>query len=1707
MRSWRHPLVLILAVCGLAAFGPVCAAGAADADPTPAWSVTARDGAHLTVRLDVPTPTLREADLLGETFTDVTLPGAESAGEPGQPALPVLGRLVAVPEGMDLRLVGARGAREPLAGSWRPLPAQPVADAGAVATWDRDYYAAKAADATAPLAEIGEPARLHGVRVVPVTVRPVDWDRATGILASAATVEMELEFVPSTAATAESRPARPLPASFATLLESAVLGFDKAAVETVPMGTWVCIAPNIPAVITALEPLVAWRARQGYNVVSVTTAETGTTNTAIKAWLQNLYNTATVPLEMICLAGDASGTVPVATWNESLSGYNGEGDHEYTRLDGADVLPDVHIGRLSAGSTAELTAIVNKVVSYESDPWLTNDPGWFKRAGVAADPSTSGYSTIWTSQWVKDQLLRLNYTQVDTIWSGNFLTQILGSVNAGNTMFTYRGYLGMSSVTTGHIGTMNNGRKLPFAVIMTCDTGSFAGSTSRSEAFLRNANGGAIAAIGTATIGTHTRYNNCIFAGVVDGALNTGDQRVGPALSHGKLVMYTNYNAVEPDEVAIWATWNNLMGDPATAIWTGRPADLAVTAPSSLDDDANALPVTVTAGGSPVPGALVALYRKGVISVCAETGADGRVVLPVSGLVDGTLQLTVTGTNLRPWLGVVTVGPQVVALVPGATVIDDDLAGASYGNGNGVAEPGETIELSVAVSNRGTGAAPAVTATLVSAEPQAVVAQASAGYGAVAGGATGSPDAPFVIELGASLAGGTTLPLEFVATNGGIDHVGLVPLLVSGPGAELTSTLLGGAGGILNPGQTGTLRVTVRNRGDLSTAGATLSLASSDRWVTVTDPDGALPAIGVGGLGNNSGDLFTLQVSSDCLPGHLAVLDLQVNFAEGGKANLAVPLTFGTRVVTDPVGPDAGRYYAFDDGDVGYGQAPVYQWVELDPALGGPGTAVPLTDFAIYSDDVEVVDLPFTFRYYGRDFSKISICSNGWFSMGATYQRHYRNRSLPAIEAPEDMVCVYWDEVYAVAGDGGVFAWHDATNHRYIIEWRRMRNEVGNAIETFQAILLDPAHEAGDTGDGVIIMQYQTVNQVDSLEGYSTVGIQCKSQESAVQYSYWNSYPGGAAPLQAGRAIAFRTVLAQATGEVAGSVSNASAGGTPVDGAVISVIGTGRQAISAGGLFERAVPVGTWNVAVSHPSFAPDTTYGVVVVEGVASTVDFALVDIAGPVFSATAVPASTDDTTGPYVVTTTATDFSGVADLRFHYTSSTAGGPFELPLTATGQPGQYQAAIPGQASGTRVQFWLEGTDPVGNASYEPAGGPFAPHAFVVAELSDIAVDDLESAAGWTGGVGGDTATSGTWVHVDPNGVTEGSILVQTEDDHTASGTMCWITGNDPVGSNQGTADVDGGTTTLLSPVYDVAGVAGLDLRYWRWYTNDTGNSPGLDYWVVQGSFDGGSWFTLENTNASLRAWTEQVFQLDTYAPALGNQLQLRFIASDLGAGSLVEAAVDDLTLRGYTVPADVAAPTVTLGYPNGGQVLAAGAQATVAWTHDDDIGVVQARVWLSTDSGGSWSLLAQGPFNQAWDWTVPAGAGPNCRLRVQVLDAAGNLAEAVSAADFAVGGASAVGDGQLPHAPVLAQNAPNPFNPRTKISFVLPAAGEARLCVYDVNGRLIRTLASGWMEAGERTVTWDGDDDRGGRVASGLYFCRLSAGDRTVVQKMTLLK
>jgi hypothetical protein len=88
-----------------------------------------------------------------------------------------------------------------------------------------------------------------------------------------------------------------------------------------------------------------------------------------------------------------------------------------------------------------------------------------------------------------------------------------------------------------------------------------------------------------------------------------------------------------------------------------------------------------------------------------------------------------------------------------------------------------------------------------------------------------------------------------------------------------------------------------------------------------------------------------------------------------------------------------------------------------------------------------------------------------------------------------------------------------------------------------------------------------------------------------------------------------------------------------------------------------------------------------------------------------------------------------------------------------------------------------------------------------------------------------------------------------------------------------------------------------------------------------------------------------------------------------------------------------------------------------------------------------------------------------------------------------------------------LFQNHPNPFNPSTTISFTLPAKTKTKLSIYNIEGRLVTTLVDGTLDEGFKEVAWDGKDGRGNQVSTGVYFYRLTAGDRTLTKKMVLLK
>jgi len=201
-----------------------------------------------------------------------------------------------------------------------------------------------------------------------------------------------------------------------------------------------------------------------------------------------------------------------------------------------------------------------------------------------------------------------------------------------------------------------------------------------------------------------------------------------------------------------------------------------------------------------------------------------------------------------------------------------------------------------------------------------------------------------------------------------------------------------------------------------------------------------------------------------------------------------------------------------------------------------------------------------------------------------------------------------------------------------------------------------------------------------------------------------------------------------------------------------------------------------------------------------------------------------------------------------------------------------------------------------------PSEGENNPFIFMYGELDFIIFDDFENELGWSSG--DDTAVGGIWERAIPNGTVYQGNQVQPDQDNSSGEGYCYITGND-VGQSVGFDDIDGGQTSILSPVYNLENYDSVLLTYFRWFTNNLGDNPSTDRFYFQASDDGGnSWIDIENTNLSSNSWERRRFILSDYI-SLTSNIVFKVVAEDVfndgdfgSGGSLVEAAFDDFSLQ-----------------------------------------------------------------------------------------------------------------------------------------------------------------------------------------------------------------
>lgn len=268
------------------------------------------------------------------------------------------------------------------------------------------------------------------------------------------------------------------------------------------------------------------------------------------------------------------------------------------------------------------------------------------------------------------------------------------------------------------------------------------------------------------------------------------------------------------------------------------------------------------------------------------------------------------------------------------------------------------------------------------------------------------------------------------------------------------------------------------------------------------------------------------------------------------------------------------------------------------------------------------------------------------------------------------------------------------------------------------------------------------------------------------------------------------------------------------------------------------------------------------------------------------------------------------LANLQFAWMLQGVSGAYKInnsstwnPITFTNTTGlNYTANIPGQPNGTIISYYLGIEDINGVLSNvlptsADAANPNIPY-FTMVGFNLLWTDDFDNTAGiWVSGDPTDNAVTGMWEEFIPEQtVVNFSTVVQPDFQHTPGGQICYVTGG-MAGSGAGDHDVDGGKTTLYSPVLDLSAYQNPAIEYWRWYSNDQGATPGTDFWQVALSNDGGStWTNIENTNVADHSWRNFVFRVKDYLP-LTNSMKIRFIAEDANDGSLIEALMDDFSV------------------------------------------------------------------------------------------------------------------------------------------------------------------------------------------------------------------
>jgi len=472
---------------------------------------------------------------------------------------------------------------------------------------------------------------------------------------------------------------------------------------------------------------------------------------------------------------------------------------------------------------------------------------------------------------------------------GATVTMVNNAVNTGTSVLNYTGHgwgdgWGTTGFSSANVAALTNGDKLPFIISVACNNGDFDLGTCFAESWLRKDSGGAIMFMGASISQPWAEpmrgqdYFMDVLIGGYDYSVHPGqsgitttEQRstLGSMIFNGLTLMCVESGGGSDWETAM--TWN-FFGDPSVQARTAAPADLTLS--NTLIMVGIPFITTVTSTGGPVENAMVTLSQDGLFFT-GITDVTGSVTIDHT-LNPGNAKLVVTGFNTETIYEDESVIPPDGAYITVSSVEISD----AEGNGNGLLDYGETVFLTIGLTNVGTADASSVTAEISTWDEYIGITGISATYGTIPAGETVSITNGFEINVLENIPDLHIAMFGLVATGTSGRETWSSSFAIPGhaPVLEMAEYLVDDSGGNnngrLDPGETATIQISALNAGSADAFNVMGNLSTESLFVSINNSPLAYGNIVAG---TSSWQSFEVTIDAAAPAGHAPVFIFDIS--------------------------------------------------------------------------------------------------------------------------------------------------------------------------------------------------------------------------------------------------------------------------------------------------------------------------------------------------------------------------------------------------------------------------------------------------------------------------------------------------------------------------------------------------------------------------------------------------------------------------------------------------------------------------------------------------------------------------------------------------------------------------------------------------------------------------------------------------------------